>query len=326
MQRANQAGGVVRAPEECTAAQTLLVRADAEVRLQGKRSFLSRDYGQAEDLVSQALQAAESCELHARAVRDRVRERARASLDEAEAWIGRAAALARHVPDEEGIKKELLRAEIALGEGRAGFEREQYERAEEAAGRARAVVAATVSEIARFVERFAADPRRASWKRWVQETVRDSRRTGRPAIVVDKLRRHLLLIRGEEEIASYAVDLGAGGIGYKTRSGDEATPEGRYRVTEVRGPGRTRYYRALMLDYPNPEDRARFRRLVRSGRVSHRQEIGGNIEIHGKGGRGTDWTQGCVALENGDMDDLVPRVQVGTPVTIVGMIPEGALP
>jgi L,D-peptidoglycan transpeptidase YkuD (ErfK/YbiS/YcfS/YnhG family) len=81
-----------------------------------------------------------------------------------------------------------------------------------------------------------------------------------------------------------------------------------------------------MLDYPNPEDRARYRALVRSGRVSRRHGIGGDIEIHGKGGRGQDWTQGCVALENSDMDDLVPRVRVGTPVTIVGMIPDGALP
>jgi hypothetical protein len=42
------------------------------------------------------------------------------------------------------------------------------------------------------------------------------------------------------------------------------------------------------------------------------------IEIHGHGGRGTDWTQGCVALSNSDMDDLVRYVGVGTPVTIVG--------
>ena len=160
----------------------------------------------------------------------------------------------------------------------------------------------------------------------MKEAFRESRRTNESVIIVDKLRRRLLLIQGEEELASYPVDLGIAGMVSKTRAGDEATLEGRYRVTEVRGPGRTRYYRALMLDYPNAEDRTRFRRLQRSGGVPRGHEIGSLIEIHGKGGRGQDWTQGCVALENSDMDDLVPQVEVGTRVTIVGTIPDGAIP
>ena len=45
---------------------------------------------------------------------------------------------------------------------------------------------------------------------------------------------------------------------------------------------------------------------------------GGSIQIHGEGGRGRDWTRGCVAVSNRDMDDLFSRVSVGTPVTIVG--------
>jgi murein L,D-transpeptidase YafK len=94
----------------------------------------------------------------------------------------------------------------------------------------------------------------------------------------------------------------------------------------VRAPGQTRYYRAFMLDYPNDEDRARFRRLQRSGRISSRQRIGSLIEIHGEGGRNADWTEGCVALYNHEMDALLPHVEVGTPVTIVGAIPDGTLP
>jgi murein L,D-transpeptidase YafK len=112
----------------------------------------------------------------------------------------------------------------------------------------------------------------------------------------------------------------------KVRAGDDATPEGRYRITQVRGPNQTRYYRALMLDYPNAEDLARFRKLKRAGRVSRRDDVGSLIEIHGHGGRSQDWTKGCVALDNDDMDDLVPRVRVGTAVTIVGTIPEDLLP
>ena len=326
MRRAGAAEGVTRAPEICAAAQSALVRAEAEVRLQEKRSFVSRDYREADLLVARAHLAAEICAAHAVAARERERARAAAALDDLEACIGRVDALARHAPGSAGIKDDLLQAEIGLGEGRSSFARERYERAAQAAERGRGRVAIAVSDLNRFFDAFGASPRRALWRRLVRETLRESRRDGGPVILVDKLRRQLLLMRGTEELASYAVDLGAGGIESKTRAGDDATPEGRYRVTEVRGPGQTHYYRALMLDYPNAEDRARFRRLKRAGDVAPGQGIGSLIEIHGQGGRGQDWTQGCVALDNDDMDDLADKVRVGTRVTIVGTIPEGALP
>lgn len=325
MRRAAAADGAVRVPEICAVARSIMVSAEAEIRLQGKRSFLSRDYEESSVLALQARRAAETCALHAGAARKRLRQRSTAALAGLEGWIARASALARHVPEGLGVKAQLLKAEIALGEGRNAFDRGQYERAEEAAARGRVLIFAAVAGMDHFFDSYRGDPRRSSWKRWVVETIRDSERTGVAAIIVDKLRRQLLLVRGTEELASYPVDLGIAGIEFKTRAGDEATPEGRYRVTEVRGPGQTRYHRALMLDYPNAEDQARFRRLRRSGKITRAQEIGGLIEIHGKGGRGQDWTQGCVALENGDMDELASSVGVGTRVTIVGTIPDGAI-
>ena len=92
-----------------------------------------------------------------------------------------------------------------------------------------------------------------------------------------------------------------------------ASPEGRYRITHELQ--RSRYYKALRLDYPNDEDRSRYREARRRGLV--KASIGGLIEIHGEGGRGEDWTMGCVALANSDMDHLMRQVGVGTPVTIV---------
>ncbi|HEU4403661.1 MAG TPA: L,D-transpeptidase family protein [Candidatus Polarisedimenticolia bacterium] len=326
MRHSSEVDGVTRAPEICSAAQAALARAEAEVRVQDRRSFLSRDYSEAEDLAALALRSAQSCDLHARIVRNQARSRAEIALTDLEGSIGRVRALARHIPDDEGIRSDLTAVEVTLGEGRGGFEHGQFERAAEAAGRGREQVAHVVAEINRFVDRFQASPRRAIWRRWVLETLRDSARARTPVILVDKLRRQLLLMQGPEEITSYMVDLGTGGIDSKTRAGDEATPEGRYRVTQVRDVGQTRYYRALMLDYPNEEDRLRFRNLRRSGKVPRGQGIGGDIEIHGQGGRGQDWTQGCVALDNDDMDDLVPRVAVGTQVTIVGTIPDGTIP
>jgi lipoprotein-anchoring transpeptidase ErfK/SrfK len=87
----------------------------------------------------------------------------------------------------------------------------------------------------------------------------------------------------------------------------------------------TLYYKALLLDYPNADDRRAFARARRAGEVSAGTGIGGLIEIHGEGGLGRDWTKGCVALTNADIDDLFQRVDVGTPVTIVGSDEPGGL-
>ena len=70
-----------------------------------------------------------------------------------------------------------------------------------------------------------------------------------------------------------------------------------------------------MINYPNTEDYSAFRLLQKRSR--RRPRIGGDIGFHGGGGRGTDWTFGCIALENEAMDDMFPFIAVGTPVTIV---------
>ena len=73
-----------------------------------------------------------------------------------------------------------------------------------------------------------------------------------------------------------------------------------------------------MLNYPNQQDLEEFNRKVQSGALPAGAKIGELIEIHGDGGRGGNWTEGCVALKNNDMDVLFQHVDSGTPVTIIG--------
>ena len=94
----------------------------------------------------------------------------------------------------------------------------------------------------------------------------------------------------------------------KRVAGDGATPEGVYRVTRKKSGGETRYYKALLLSYPNAEDRERFERERALGRIAADALIGSLIEIHGEGGRGKNWTDGCVALTNDEMDELFEAV------------------
>jgi hypothetical protein len=168
------------------------------------------------------------------------------------------------------------------------------------------------------LERFS-DPRLlARWRQQVEDAVTASRRKGGSAIVVDKLRRQLILYRHGHLEAVFTAELGTNGLAPKLHAGDRATPEGQYRVVAKKSGDETRYHLAVLLDYPNREDRRRHERALRRGEIPEHAPIGSLIEIHGGGGSGRDWTNGCIALTNEDMDKLFPLVDISTPVTIVG--------
>jgi len=162
----------------------------------------------------------------------------------------------------------------------------------------------------------------ATWEKWARAAISNSRATGGSLIVVDKMRRRCYLYERGRNVETFAADLGTNWVGEKRMAGDRATPEGNYHVTEKKANGSTRYYKALLINYPNEEDKARFAAAKRAGRIPKSARIGSLIEIHGDGGRGYDWTLGCVALSNKEMDRLYSRVAVGTPVVIVGTLPE----
>src|SRR5690606_26916736 len=123
-----------------------------------------------------------------------------------------------------------------------------HERAIAEAEQARHFAEVVHASFADLHARFRDPKNLAKWRRMVAETVARSKRDGTTAIVVDKLRRRLHVYAAGKRIATYEAELGAKGLRQKYYSGDQATPEGTYRVTEVRGPGRTKYYKALMLD------------------------------------------------------------------------------
>ena len=102
--------------------------------------------------------------------------------------------------------------------------------------------------------------------------------------------------------------------------GDRTTPEGIYRIIKKKGQGETKYPRALLINYPNEEDKRRFDHAKRAGIIPQNARIGNLIEIHGHGGKGSDWTDGCIALTDNDMEILYRACSEGTRVTIVGSL------
>jgi L,D-peptidoglycan transpeptidase YkuD (ErfK/YbiS/YcfS/YnhG family) len=197
---------------------------------------------------------------------------------------------------------------------REGAFADARDRARTAASQSRVVTERAVAAASRFTDSTLV----AGWRRMVSDTVAWSQRTGGVAVVVFKDSHRLTVYDNGKPVRSFSADMGLKSVNDKQHAGDSATPEGRYTITAKKGAGKSTYYKALLLDYPNAEDRATFERMKRAGRIPRGARLGGMIEIHGEGGRGKDWTRGCVALSNSDIDVLFTRVGVGTPVTIVG--------
>jgi hypothetical protein len=158
------------------------------------------------------------------------------------------------------------------------------------------------------------------WINWADETINYSKKNKTNVIIVDKFSKKLYLYQGGALKYSTEVELGKNWIGFKMFNGDKATPEGRYSVIKKKKHPQTKYYKALLLDYPNNDDKTRYNEAKSQGQIPKNRSIGNLIEIHGGGGQGANWTDGCVALKNKDMDKLFQLVGEETPVTIVGSL------
>lgn len=212
----------------------------------------------------------------------------------------------------------LGRSKVTLAEGRVLFREGAYAEARDRAKTATSQSSVVTERALAAASRYTDSTLVAGWRRMVSDTVTWSQKTGGVAIVVFKDSHRLTVYDNGKAVRSFAADMGLKSVNDKLHAGDSATPEGRYSITAKKGLGRSTYYKALLLDYPNDEDRATFERMRRAGRIPRGARLGGMIEIHGEGGRGKDWTKGCVALSNSDIDVLFTKVGVGTPVTIVG--------
>jgi L,D-peptidoglycan transpeptidase YkuD (ErfK/YbiS/YcfS/YnhG family) len=156
------------------------------------------------------------------------------------------------------------------------------------------------------------------WKKWSDRTIRESRQNHNYAIIIDKYSRKCLVYLSGIKKYEYHVELGKNWVGDKRVKGDKATPEGMYKIIKKFGSNKTKYHKALLINYPNETDKEEFRNEIAMGTLPRNAKIGSLIEIHGDGGRGIDWTEGCISLTNSEMDVIFKLAKEGTPVTIIG--------
>lgn len=220
------------------------------------------------------------------------------------------------------LAEKPVETDLLLKQARAFYEQGFYDQSLNASDLAARHLTAQSALLQRELGRYTSPGRIAQWQRMARETIEWSKKHKASAIVVSKAERSLTLYRNGQKVVTYPVRLGFNGIKEKRYQGDGATPEGRYRVAGKRGRGQTQFYRALLLDYPNQEDRRRFLNDRQKGRIPAFRDIGGQIEIHGVESELMAQTLGCVMLENPQMAALFERVDNGTPVTIVGALLE----
>jgi murein L,D-transpeptidase YafK len=134
-------------------------------------------------------------------------------------------------------------------------------------------------------------------------------------VVVLKKERTLQLLSHGKVIKSYKVALGGDPLGPKTRQGDHKTPEGVYTLDSRNA--HSQFYKSIHISYPSARDRA----SARAQRVSP----GGDVFVHGlpngyrwlgSSHRMKDWTDGCIAVTNQEIDEIWAAVTDGTPIEI----------
>ena len=134
-------------------------------------------------------------------------------------------------------------------------------------------------------------------------------------MLVEKSKNTLTLYKNGKVIASYHVVFGGNPVGHKEQEGDERTPEGKYLLDSKNA--KSSYYKSIHISYPNAKDLANAKKKGVSA--------GSAIMIHGqKNGYAAfedqtqkiNWTLGCIALKNKDMDDLWSKVDVPTKIEI----------
>ena len=207
---------------------------------------------------------------------------------------------------------------LLLSEAQYAFNNGKLNSCSEKISKAKSLVEVALKHDIQLLEEYFKEV--PEWQNMVKNTISESRNNKNQAIVIDKFNRKCYLYQKGTLKNSFAVELGRKWLGTKKFQGDMATPEGYYKVTKKKSGRKTIFYKALLIDYPNTDDKNRFREAKKNGSIAQNAEIGGSIEIHGEGGKGLDWTDGCVALRNEDMDVLYANVVKGTRVTIVGSL------
>lgn len=305
------------AAEALVSAESSCQLAMNEWKYQNARVFFVRDYDQMVGLASDATNKARHAKEIAMHIKDSLQSGLSAKLNAVATKIDHYEENYAHLPLSGTTRQNFTSAKMRYVESKSAYERGDYKQVGINLDVASQLITKSVTEAHTYLSDYFVNL--SKWKRWADETVNWSKNNGSYAIIMDKFAHKCYLYKDGKVKKEFYAELGPNWIGAKQYKGDKATPEGKYHITKKKNSRQTKYYKALLINYPNDEDEARYNANVKKGLIP-RRGIGNLIEIHGDGGKGINWTDGCIALTNEDIDRLYELVGVGTPVTIVGSL------
>jgi hypothetical protein len=287
-------------------------------RIQNEYFILKRDYIKVGQLAKESEKFANQA--HDEAVRksEGLRMELETKINEIKVIMDQNQELFSHLPFESIVLNNNSRGRLLYAESKIAFEQGKFIDCELKLKKSYDLITQSYKQAENLLDDYFKNYQ--TWVNWTQKTITQSRDDEDYAIVIDKFSRECIIYNTGKIIDKFDIELGPNWLGNKKYNGDKATPEGFYKIVAKKENPKTKYYKALLLDYPNGEDKKRFEWLKLKGLIHKNASIGNLIEIHGDGGKGTDWTDGCVALTNHDIDKIFKIASKGTPVTIVGSL------
>ncbi len=316
--KAISAEAPIYAPEELSLAEQFWQEAMEEWNLANGKSPMLRNFSEASSKADMAIENAKIAFKKAEEKKMDLQKSLKpeiAALKKTFTYLEFAIGL---FPLNSDIRTRVTSAAITLNEAEMAFTRQDYIVATEKLASIKTTTANLEEKTRRLLEAYFSNYHH--WLSLNEEMKVWSKKNKAVSIVVDKFSRKCTVYKSGKKYKEFAVELGINWLGDKNQSGDQTTPEGRYMVSRKRSGNNTLYHKSLEINYPNKEDKKRFEQQKRDGLIPDNARIGGSIALHGGGGRGIDWTEGCIAFENKDIDALFSQCPVGTPVAIIGSL------
>ncbi len=303
------------ASETLKEAESLYNQSMKEWKVQNDKFFVFRDYTLTKDLALKSYNLSADAGNEAKNIRDKLKNNVETELSELKQLIDRFEKYYKHLALGRSTLDLFNKGKTRFLEAQIEYSKHEFRQASKLAKKASDNLSQAEKSAHFMLMNYYEDY--PVWQKNIQLAYNLSKK-GQTVILVVKMDASCIVLKSGKEFKTFPAEFGISWMGDKNMIGDKATPEGVYKVLEKKSKAKTKYYKALLLNYPNNEDQKRYDEMVKSGKISKKTGIGGLIEIHGDGGKGVHWTDGCIALENSDMDVVFSQCAVGTPVIIVG--------
>lgn len=304
-------------PLEYDDAEYQLEQARRAVNSELAQNWFVRDFSYSSGKLSQAEDKVSALLLKTASRENNDKKESEAKLLKLESVLKDGKALLEHTSTSPLARQRYTSADLNYKNAKDAFARKKYSSALKHADSGLRSAARAMETSRAILSRYSDPSLLSKWISWKNRAIASSKNSG-VAIVVIKETHRLDLYRNGALSRSFTAELGANSINQKMFAGDRATPEGYYSIIQKKGHGQSRYNCALLINYPNGDDRQRFNSLKSRRELGSGSRIGGLIEIHGEGGKGFDWTDGCVALTDREMEWLFKATPIGAPVAIIG--------